>query len=95
MLDDALREIIGEELRRVLREELAARGEQGRPAASADELVEIVRRAIAGNPKAVADFKKGKTTVLMVFVGAVMKETKGTANAEAVKQLVQEELAKA
>ncbi len=41
MLDDALREIIGEELRRVLREELAARGELVRPVASADDFLSI------------------------------------------------------
>ena len=43
------------------------------------QLLEIVRRAIAGNPKAVADFKKGKTKAADAIKGAVMRETKGLA----------------
>jgi aspartyl-tRNA(Asn)/glutamyl-tRNA(Gln) amidotransferase subunit B len=58
-------------------------------------LVEIVRRAIAANPKAVADFKKGKTKAADAIKGAVMRETKGMAKTEAVQQIVMEELQKA
>ena len=58
-------------------------------------LVEIVRRAIAANPKAVADFKKGKATAANSIKGAVMRETKGMAKPEVVQQLLMEELQKA
>jgi aspartyl-tRNA(Asn)/glutamyl-tRNA(Gln) amidotransferase subunit B len=58
------------------------------------QLLEIVRRAIAGNPKAVADFKKGKTKAADAIKGAVMRETKGMAKTEMVQQLLMEELQK-
>jgi aspartyl-tRNA(Asn)/glutamyl-tRNA(Gln) amidotransferase subunit B len=49
--------------------------------------------AITTNPKAVADFKKGKDAAKMSIVGAVMRANKGVPN-EVVRQLVDEELAK-
>ena len=55
---------------------------------------EIVRRAIAANPKAVADFKKGKIKAADAIKGAVMRETKGMAKIEVVQQLLMEELQK-
>jgi aspartyl-tRNA(Asn)/glutamyl-tRNA(Gln) amidotransferase subunit B len=58
------------------------------------QLLEIVRRAIAANPKAVADFKKGKTKAADAIKGAVMRETKGMAKTELVQQLLLQELAK-
>ena len=57
-------------------------------------LREIIGRAIAGNPQAVTDFKAGKTKAADRIKGAVMKETKGMANAETVNRLLLEELAK-
>jgi aspartyl-tRNA(Asn)/glutamyl-tRNA(Gln) amidotransferase subunit B len=58
------------------------------------QLLEIVRRAIAANPKAVADYKKGKTKAADAIKGAVMRETKGMARTEAVQELLLQELAK-
>ena len=49
--------------------------------------------AIAANPKAVADFKKGKDAAKMSIVGAVMKANKGAPN-EVVRKLVDEEIVK-
>ena len=63
--------------------------------ADAGQLADIVRKAIAANPKAVADFKKGKTKAADAIKGAVMRETKGMAKADLVQQIVMEELAKA
>ncbi len=60
----------------------------------ADALREIVARAVAANPKAVADFKKGKTKAADAIKGAVMRETKGMARMELVQQLVLEALEK-
>jgi aspartyl-tRNA(Asn)/glutamyl-tRNA(Gln) amidotransferase subunit B len=60
--------------------------------ADTGQLLEIVRKAIAANPKAVADFKKGKTKAADAIKGAVMRETKGMAKADVVQRLVMEEL---
>jgi aspartyl-tRNA(Asn)/glutamyl-tRNA(Gln) amidotransferase subunit B len=56
------------------------------------QLVEIVRRAIAANPKAVADYKKGKVKAADAIKGAVMRETKGMAKTETVQQILMREL---
>ncbi len=61
----------------------------------AGDLLAIVRRAIAANAKAVADFKAGKTKAAQAIKGAVMRETKGTARPEVVEQLILEEIQKA
>jgi aspartyl-tRNA(Asn)/glutamyl-tRNA(Gln) amidotransferase subunit B len=56
------------------------------------QLVDIVRRAIAANPKAVADFKKGKVKAADAIKGAVMRETKGMAKTELVQEILMREL---
>jgi aspartyl-tRNA(Asn)/glutamyl-tRNA(Gln) amidotransferase subunit B len=66
----------------------------GIKAVGADDLVKIVRRAVAANPKAVADFKKGKAAAAQAIKGAVMRETKGTARPDLVQQILMEELRK-
>jgi aspartyl-tRNA(Asn)/glutamyl-tRNA(Gln) amidotransferase subunit B len=55
---------------------------------------ELVRRVLAANPKAVADYKKGKIKAADAIKGAVMRETKGMAKTELVQRLVLEELGK-
>jgi aspartyl-tRNA(Asn)/glutamyl-tRNA(Gln) amidotransferase subunit B len=67
----------------------------GIKAVGAGDLAEVVRKAIAANPKAVADFKKGKAAAAQAIKGAVMRETKGTAPPDLVQQLLMEELQKA
>jgi aspartyl-tRNA(Asn)/glutamyl-tRNA(Gln) amidotransferase subunit B len=64
--------------------------------AVADEgqIGELVRKGIAANPQAVADYKKGKVKAADRIKGFVMKETKGLANTELVQRLLEEELAK-
>jgi aspartyl-tRNA(Asn)/glutamyl-tRNA(Gln) amidotransferase subunit B len=52
-----------------------------------------VQAAVAANPKAVADFKKGRGQAKMAIVGHVMKHNKGAPN-DVVRRLVDEELAK-
>jgi aspartyl-tRNA(Asn)/glutamyl-tRNA(Gln) amidotransferase subunit B len=61
--------------------------------ADESQLLELVRKAIAANPKAVADFKKGKVKAADAIKGFVMRETKGMAKTEMVQQLVMQELA--
>jgi aspartyl-tRNA(Asn)/glutamyl-tRNA(Gln) amidotransferase subunit B len=58
------------------------------------QLVEIIKRAIAGNAKAVADYKKGKLKAADAIKGAIMRETKGMAKTELVQQLLLQELDK-
>ena len=57
-------------------------------------LREIVRRAIAANPTAVAQYRNGKTAAANSFIGSVKRETKGAASAEIVLRLIVEELQK-
>jgi aspartyl-tRNA(Asn)/glutamyl-tRNA(Gln) amidotransferase subunit B len=71
----------------------AASAKAGIKAVDADALRAAAVAAIAANPKAVADFKKGKDAAKMAIVGAVMRANKGAPN-ELVRQLVDEELAK-
>lgn len=52
------------------------------------ELQAIVQAVIASNPKAVEDYKKGKTNAVMFLVGASMRQLKGKAPAEKVKELI-------
>jgi aspartyl-tRNA(Asn)/glutamyl-tRNA(Gln) amidotransferase subunit B len=52
-----------------------------------------VAAAVAANPKAVADFKKGKEQAKGSIVGAVMRGNKGAPN-DVVRRLVDEELAR-
>jgi aspartyl-tRNA(Asn)/glutamyl-tRNA(Gln) amidotransferase subunit B len=69
-------------------------GQLGIKAVDAGALGEIVRRAIAANAKAVADYKAGKTKAAQAIKGAVMRETKGAARPEVVEQLILEEIQK-
>jgi aspartyl-tRNA(Asn)/glutamyl-tRNA(Gln) amidotransferase subunit B len=64
--------------------------------AVADEgaIRELVRKGIAANPQAVADYKNGKVRAADRIKGFVMKETKGLANTGLVQQLLEEELGK-
>ena len=65
-----------------------------RPRAFDEETLRAaVAAAVAANPKAVADFKKGKDAAKMSIVGAAMKANKGAPN-DTVRRLVEEELAK-
>jgi aspartyl-tRNA(Asn)/glutamyl-tRNA(Gln) amidotransferase subunit B len=60
--------------------------------ADAGALEALVDQAIAANPKAVADFKAGKTAAAKALVGQVMKASGGKANPAMVDRLVQEKL---
>lgn len=51
-------------------------------------LEEAVNKVIAANPKAVADFKKGKEASLKFLIGAVMRESKGKANPQVVEEMI-------
>jgi aspartyl-tRNA(Asn)/glutamyl-tRNA(Gln) amidotransferase subunit B len=52
----------------------------------------IVDQVIAANPKAIADWKAGKTAAAKSLVGQVMKATQGKANPAIVNRLIEEKL---
>ena len=56
------------------------------------QLREMVKKSIAGNPKAVADVKAGKTKAIDSLMGPVMRDTKGKAPMDLVRTILQEEL---
>jgi aspartyl-tRNA(Asn)/glutamyl-tRNA(Gln) amidotransferase subunit B len=58
------------------------------------ELTAAVGNAIAGNPKAIEDWRAGKANAVMFLVGQVMKMTRGKANPEKAKAAIEEELRK-
>jgi aspartyl-tRNA(Asn)/glutamyl-tRNA(Gln) amidotransferase subunit B len=55
-------------------------------------LEKAVDEAIAANPKAVADYLKGKESALGAFLGPVMKATRGQADANTVRELLKRKL---
>ena len=55
-----------------------------------DELVAAVEAAIAGAPDVVEKVRGGKVAALGALVGAVMKATRGKADAATVKRMLEE-----
>jgi aspartyl-tRNA(Asn)/glutamyl-tRNA(Gln) amidotransferase subunit B len=84
------------------REVLARQYETARPAAEIiqelglvqvsdrDELVQVMKRALEANPKAVADLRAGKQKAAGAIVGFVMRETKGRANPQLLNEILEE-----
>jgi aspartyl-tRNA(Asn)/glutamyl-tRNA(Gln) amidotransferase subunit B len=62
--------------------------------ADAGALAALVGSAIAANPRAVEDYRKGKTAAGKAIVGQVMKASGGRANPAMVSKIVEEELEK-
>jgi aspartyl-tRNA(Asn)/glutamyl-tRNA(Gln) amidotransferase subunit B len=62
---------------------------------SGDELITWVQEAIAAYPDKVKEYQKGKKGLIALFIGEVMKKSKGTADPKRVNQLMTEELARA
>jgi aspartyl-tRNA(Asn)/glutamyl-tRNA(Gln) amidotransferase subunit B len=60
--------------------------------ADAAALAAVVDQVIAANPKAIADWKAGKTAAAKSLVGQVMKATQGKANPAIVNRLIEEKL---
>ncbi len=68
--------------------------EEGMEVVSDDGAIKaIVDKVIEANPKAVEDYKSGKTNVVGWLMGQVMKESKGKANPKIATKFVQEKLA--
>ena len=50
---------------------------------------EVVQTAIDNNPQAVGDYQSGKTQVIGVFMGEVMRQTKGKADPQVTREVLQ------
>ena len=57
-------------------------------------LIGVIEKIIAGNSAVVSDYKKGKEEAMQFLVGQGMRETKGSANPEILKKLLQEKISK-
>ncbi len=55
-------------------------------------IAEVIDRAIAANPSAVADYKNGKEKALQAIFGACMKELRGNGNPQVIKSLLEEKI---
>nr|MBC7244530.1 Asp-tRNA(Asn)/Glu-tRNA(Gln) amidotransferase subunit GatB [Chloroflexota bacterium] len=60
--------------------------------ADADQIMPIVEEVIRSNPDAVAQYKRGKETVLRFLVGQVMRATKGKADPNITAELIRKKL---
>jgi len=58
------------------------------------EIEKIIKEVISKNPKAVEDFKKGKENAFQYLIGQIMAKTKGKANPQIVKDILQKTLTK-
>jgi aspartyl-tRNA(Asn)/glutamyl-tRNA(Gln) amidotransferase subunit B len=65
---------------------------RGLALAGADELLEVVERAIEQNADAVAQYRAGKQKAIGAIVGAVMRETKGRADGQEAQKLIVERI---
>ena len=57
-----------------------------------EELVKTAKEVIVENPKPVEDYKKGKKESLQFLVGLVMKKTRGKANPQVAREVLEREL---
>ncbi len=56
------------------------------------KLNEIIDNILKNNPTQVKEYKEGKTKLFQFFTGQVMKETKGNANPDLVREILQSKL---
>ncbi len=59
---------------------------------AASELEGVIKQAIETNPRAVADYRAGKAQAITFLVGQVMKLTRGRANPNVVREVLQKQL---
>ncbi len=56
------------------------------------ELEEIINQILENNPSQITEYQNGKTNLFQYFVGQVMKETKGKANPNIVRDILNKKL---
>jgi aspartyl-tRNA(Asn)/glutamyl-tRNA(Gln) amidotransferase subunit B len=61
---------------------------------NSDELVEFVKQALAKFPDKAEAYRGGKKNLLGLFMGEVMKLSRGKADPKVANQLIREELEK-
>jgi aspartyl-tRNA(Asn)/glutamyl-tRNA(Gln) amidotransferase subunit B len=66
--------------------------ERGLGRAGADELADVVERAMAAQPDAVEKVRGGNAKAIGAIMGAVMKETKGRADGAEVRRMIEQRL---
>lgn len=59
-----------------------------------DELKKIAAEVLSQNPQAIEDYKNGKSQAIGYIMGQTMKATKGKANPQVVKEIIEEKLKK-
>lgn len=59
---------------------------------NSDELGQIVSEVLAGNPAKVEEYKAGKQSLIGMFMGEIMKKTKGKADPKVANKLLREGL---
>ncbi len=59
---------------------------------ASDEVLDVVHQVIADNPKAVDDFRQGKSQAITFLTGQVMRMTRGRANPAVTRELLEKEL---
>ncbi len=57
-----------------------------------EELETVIAKVITDNPKQHEEYKKGKTPLIQFFIGKAMAETKGKANPEILRKILEEKL---
>ena len=57
-----------------------------------DMILDTVKRVIADNPKAVEDYKGGKTKAMQALFGSIMRELKGTGDPAVIRTTLEEQL---
>jgi len=63
-------------------------------AVSDDDVVSAIKKVLVAQPKAVADYKSGKTQVLMFLFGMVIKELEGKGDKGRIRELLVNEISK-
>lgn len=61
---------------------------------SPEELLKVIQEVVSLNPQSVDDFKSGKTQAASFLMGQVMKATRGKANPQLAKELLDDLLSK-
>ena len=59
---------------------------------SSDELEKLVDEVLAKNPQSIEDFKAGKKQAAGYLMGQVMKASKGKANPQVAKKMIDDKL---
>lgn len=60
---------------------------------SSDELEKLVDEVLKNNPQSIEDFKAGKKQAAGYLMGQVMKASKGQANPQIAKKMIDDKLA--